>query len=57
MANLVTGKIGLVTGGGSGIGRAICQNLAKNGASVVVVDIQKDGAQETVELLKKGLEI
>uniref|UniRef100_A0AC34QU31 Estradiol 17-beta-dehydrogenase 8 n=1 Tax=Panagrolaimus sp. JU765 TaxID=591449 RepID=A0AC34QU31_9BILA len=53
MASLVAGKLGLVTGGGSGIGRAICQNLAKNGASVLVVDIQDKAAQETVELLQQ----
>ena len=38
------GKTALVTGGGSGLGEAISKDLAKNGASVVVVDINLDGA-------------
>lgn len=54
MAGLVRGKLGIVTGGGSGLGRAICQRLAENGASLVVVDLRKETAQETVDLLSKG---
>lgn len=41
-------------GGGSGLGRAICQKLAEHGASLVVVDLKKETAQETVELIQKG---
>jgi 3-oxoacyl-[acyl-carrier protein] reductase len=33
------GKVGIVTGGGSGIGRGICLKLAQEGASVVVADV------------------
>uniref|UniRef100_A0A914E7V0 (3R)-3-hydroxyacyl-CoA dehydrogenase n=1 Tax=Acrobeloides nanus TaxID=290746 RepID=A0A914E7V0_9BILA len=54
MAGLVRGKLGIVTGGGSGLGRAICQRLAENGASLVVVDLRKETAQETVDLLSKA---
>lgn len=42
------GKIALVTGAGSGIGRGVAQVLAKAGAQVVVVDINESAARETV---------
>jgi NAD(P)-dependent dehydrogenase (short-subunit alcohol dehydrogenase family) len=39
-----TGKIALITGGGSGIGAAVSETLARNGLSVVVADISADAA-------------
>lgn len=42
----------IVTGGGSGIGRSTCISLAGKGASVVVVDINSRGAEETAHQLK-----
>lgn len=41
----------VVTGGGSGIGRAICLELAGLGWKVVVTDVREQGAEETVSLL------
>lgn len=50
-----TGKVALVTGGGSGIGEAISKQLAAKGASVVVSDINLDGAQRVVgEITEAG---
>ena len=45
-------RIALVTGGASGIGRATCLLLAREGARVVVADLQQDKAGKTVELVK-----
>jgi NAD(P)-dependent dehydrogenase (short-subunit alcohol dehydrogenase family) len=45
------GKVGLVTGAGSGIGRATALAFAQRGASVVVSDVDVEGGQETVRLI------
>lgn len=45
---LLDKKVAIVTGGGSGIGRAVAQLYAKEGAKVVVSDVNDDGGHETV---------
>lgn len=47
----VAGKVALVTGGASGIGRGCAQTLAREGAVVVVTDVQDDKGAETVALI------
>ena len=49
----ISGKIALVTGGGGGIGRSLCEAMAEFGADIACCDINKEGAQETVELVSK----
>jgi 2-hydroxycyclohexanecarboxyl-CoA dehydrogenase len=47
-------KTVLVTGGGSGIGRAIARRVAEEGATVAVNDIDEEAAAETVSLIEKA---
>jgi NAD(P)-dependent dehydrogenase (short-subunit alcohol dehydrogenase family) len=46
------GKVAIVTGGASGIGRATSKRLAAEGASVVAVDVNKEGLDETIKAIK-----
>jgi glucose 1-dehydrogenase len=46
------GKVCLVTGGGSGIGKATCLRFASEGANVVVVDLSADAARKTVDEIR-----
>ncbi|MGN6782108.1 MAG: SDR family NAD(P)-dependent oxidoreductase [Marmoricola sp.] len=47
-------KVVVITGAGSGIGRAVALNVAAKGARVAVSDWDEDGLAETVELLKNA---
>jgi NAD(P)-dependent dehydrogenase (short-subunit alcohol dehydrogenase family) len=54
MAKLLAGKTAIVTGGGSGIGRAIAYRFADEDANVVVTDVNEAGGTATVaEVLKR----
>jgi len=46
-----TGKVVLVTGGGSGIGRGICLRFAEEGAEIVACDIDWRKVEETVKMI------
>lgn len=52
MEKRLEGKVALVTGGGSGIGRASALLFAREGATVMVSDWRDEGGLETVELIE-----
>jgi 3-oxoacyl-[acyl-carrier protein] reductase len=51
------GKVAAVTGGGAGIGAAICRRLAVEGAAVAALDIALPSAQRTVDEIGGGLAV
>ena len=51
MPGLLEGKVAVVTGGSSGIGRASARAFAREGARVMVADVAVEGGQETVRLI------
>jgi NAD(P)-dependent dehydrogenase (short-subunit alcohol dehydrogenase family) len=54
MARLVENKVALITGAGSGIGRASALAFAREGAKVVVSDVSAEGGNETVRLIEEA---
>jgi NAD(P)-dependent dehydrogenase (short-subunit alcohol dehydrogenase family) len=54
MPNLIKDKVALVTGGGSGIGRAAALTFAREGARVAVSDVVVEAGEETVQLIKNA---
>ena len=54
MAGQVAGKVALVTGGASGIGQAIAELLAEEGASVIVTDIDELRGPDVVSGISRG---
>ena len=49
---LLEGKVALITGAASGIGRATAKLFAREGAKVAVADINSRGCEETVESIR-----
>ncbi|MFP4234661.1 MAG: glucose 1-dehydrogenase [Nitriliruptoraceae bacterium] len=54
MSTDMQGKVALVTGGGGGLGRATSLAFADQGAAVAVVDLDEDGAVETVRQIEEA---
>ena len=55
MLGRFSGKVAVITGGASGIGRAACLRIASEGCDVAVIDIDEQGAQRVaVECAKTG---
>jgi len=51
---MLRGKVALVTGGASGIGRATALRMAEEGARVLVADLDGDGAARTAETIRQA---
>lgn len=54
MTRSLEGKVAVVTGGGSGIGRGIALRLAEDNAAIAVWDLNPEGAAETVRLIEEA---
>lgn len=54
MSNRLDGKTAAVTGGGSGIGQAICTRFAQEGARVAIIELNPEAAKETAAMIQKA---
>ncbi len=54
MAQKLEGNVALVTGGAAGIGRSTAMMFAREGAKVVVADVNREGGEETVQLIAEA---
>ena len=54
MAGILDGKVGLITGAGSGIGRATAKIFAREGAQLILADVVEAGGQETLKMVKEA---
>ena len=54
MGDRLAGRVAVITGGGSGIGREAVLRFVAEGAAVAVLDLSKDAADETVALVEKA---
>jgi NAD(P)-dependent dehydrogenase (short-subunit alcohol dehydrogenase family) len=54
MSGSLTGKVAIVTGGGSGIGEALSGELARRGARIVVADINEENAGRVAAAIAGG---
>src|SRR5271165_3635493 len=51
MAGILEGKVALITGAGSGIGRATAKIFAREGARLVLADVVEEGGNQTLAML------
>jgi len=55
MTGRLAGRVAVVTGGGAGIGAAICQRLDQEGAQVLVADIDGGAADQVAQGLGRSI--
>ena len=58
MDQVLEGKVAMITGGAGGVGRVFGRELARRGASVVLADLDRDGADtHAAHLAREGLAV